>query len=90
MDKKFEFCFQDKSKQNSIEFDFDGFDEQLKFRVQDNTIYLEGDSAGLLVLAKLMIKMALCGYQSGFHIHIPEDFDESKPGTQLCIGVIKP
>jgi hypothetical protein len=90
MDKRFEFTFKDESARNTISFDYENYEERLVLRTEGDVVYLEANPEALLTLAKLMIKMALCDYSNGFHVHVPEDFDASKPGKQICIGVLRP
>lgn len=36
---------------------------------------LSANSQAFLALAKIFIKMAVCDYKEGFHLHLPKDFD---------------
>ncbi|MBC6419041.1 MAG: hypothetical protein GDA44_09765 [Prochloron sp. SP5CPC1] len=76
MKKKFEFEFEDCSSENTIKFDFDDeMDEDMKVVIENNTSVIYANKDAYLVLAKALIKMALCEYSPGFHFHLRQNFD---------------
>jgi hypothetical protein len=85
MNKKFEYVFTDESPR-TISFDYDEkSEEKMSVVVENGTCVIYANQFALLTLAKVLVKMGLCGYQKGFHIHIGEDFDVDNPE---CLRVI--
>ncbi len=55
-----------------------------KYRVEcesDGSVNLFGNKDGLLYLANVLIRCALGGYQSGFHVHVPLNSSVSGPNV---------
>lgn len=80
MNRRFEFEFEDESERGTISFDYsESDDERLSVSIEEGVPVVYANRAALLVLAKTLIKMAVCGYPDGFHMHLKEDFDADKP-----------
>ena len=83
--KKFEYEFEDFSSQNRIEFDFDEeIDEKLEVVIESGMPVMYANKEAYLTLAKSFLKMALCEYSSGFHLHLRQDFDGDQRETIRC------
>ena len=63
-------------------------DEVLRFGLEDSEYYLNANRAGCLALAKLLLKMSLGEYATGFHIHLGEDFGDTNGAKNLSIALI--
>lgn len=88
MKKSFEFEFQDQSSSDQISFDYsDNDEEELRFGIADDEVFITANRAAFLCLAKLFVKLALGSYKPGFHIHIGEDFSGSSQGRSLHISL---
>ena len=86
MKKKFEFEFTDKSSNNEISFEYDDEDEEeIEIIIENGMPVLYANSQALLVLAKTFIKMAMCDYKTGFHVHFHKDLDADKPNIIRCV-----
>ena len=70
--KTFTFEFEDDSPK-SISFECEG-DEQLRTTVEGGVPFVFANRAGMLALAKLLIKLSLGTYRDGFHVHLRADF----------------
>lgn len=80
MKKRFEFEFDDHSQQGTISFDYDeAVDERMSVCVENGIPAIYANRAALAFFAKTFIKMALCPYPDGFHIHLNQDLDAEKP-----------
>jgi hypothetical protein len=80
MKRRFEFEFEDESDLRTISFDYkESNGEELRALIEDGIPVIYANPAALLVLAKVLIKMAVCEYRDGFHVHLEEDFDADKP-----------
>lgn len=76
MKQKFEFEFEDQSSENRISFEFDdSAEEDFSISFEDGVAVMYANRAALLTLAKAFVKMALCDYSDGFHIHLRKNFD---------------
>lgn len=77
--KTFTFAFEDKSPK-SIRYECEG-DEYLRTSVEEGMPFLYANRAGMIALAKLLIKMGTGEYREGFHVHLRSDFsgDGDKP-----------
>jgi hypothetical protein len=83
--KKFEYEFEDESFRKTISFEYDDeIDEEMEVSVENGVPCLYVNRQALLALAKTFIKMALCDYQDGFHVHLSQDFDGDKPEAIRC------
>lgn len=87
--KTFTFDFDDESPK-SLAYECDG-NEYLRTSVEGGVPFLLANSAGMLALAKLLIKMGMGEYEEGFHIHLQADFsgDGGQPDV-LTILLNKP
>jgi len=89
--KKFNFEFIDESakasaaKNDKITYEYLG-DEKLSLQVIDGATYLFANKAGMLTLAKTLLKLGLSDYKEGFHVHLHKDFYADTEEI-LCIGV---
>lgn len=80
MKKRFEFEFDDQSQQGTISFAYDdAVDERMSVLVENGIPVIYANRATLVFLAKTFIKMALCAYPDGFHVHLNQDMDADKP-----------
>ncbi len=80
MKRQFEFEFEDESQTNTISFEHNELvNEKLTVSVEAGVAVIYANRQALLVLGKTLIKMAICPYHDGFHIHLEEDFDGDKP-----------
>lgn len=85
MKRQFEFEFEDESPR-AITFEHsESVDEKLSVLVEHGVSVIYANRAALLVLGRTLIKMAICAYPDGFHVHLEEDFDVDKPETLRVI-----
>jgi hypothetical protein len=76
MKQKFEFEFEDQSLDNAITFEYDdAVEEKFDLCIENGVAVMYANSQALLSIAKLFIKIAICDYQKGFHLHLTRDFD---------------
>jgi hypothetical protein len=76
MKRRFEFEFEDQSSTNSISFEYDELvEEEINTSLKDETVVIFANRQVLLALAKVFIKIALCDYPKGFHLHLKKNFD---------------
>ncbi len=76
MKRKFEFEFEDLSPANGITFEYsDSSDEELNVDIENDVSTMYANRQAFLSLAKLFLKIALCDYPAGFHLHLKKDFD---------------
>jgi hypothetical protein len=77
--KSFAFDFEDRSPK-SIAFECDGT-ERLRTSVEAGVPFVFANRAGMLALAKLLVKLSTGEYEQGFHIHLRRDFsgDAAQP-----------
>ncbi len=77
--KSFTFDFEDKSPK-SIAYECDG-SERLQTSVEEGCPFVFANRAGMLALAKLLVKLSLGEYRQGFHVHLRRDFsgDAAQP-----------
>jgi hypothetical protein len=80
MERRFEFEFSDQSSENRITFEYDDdSDESFNISFNDGVPTIYANRSALIMLAKTFIKMSLCEYSGGFHVHLRQDFDADKP-----------
>jgi hypothetical protein len=72
--KTFTFDFEDRSPK-SIAYECGGT-ERLHTSVEAGVPFVFANRAGMLALAKLLIKISLGQYKQGFHIHLRPDFSD--------------
>ena len=93
MEKKiFHFEFDDESaaasgsRHDKITYEYSA-EEDERFRVEmiDGTPFIFANSAGLLTLAKILIKIGTSEYKDGFHVHLSQDFNADCPEA-LAVG----
>jgi len=83
--KQFEFSFADESSSRKLTFEYGPEDDELlRFGQENGEIFLFANRSGCLALAKIFIKLALGGYQPGYHVHAGEDFS----ADGLCLGLL--
>ena len=70
--KSFTFDFEDRSPK-SIAYECEGT-ERLRTSVEAGVPFLFANRAGMLALAKLLVKLSMGEYKPGFHIHLRSDF----------------
>ena len=75
--KTFEFSFDDLSENNAISYEVDT-DSRLSLDVCNDNLIIYLNKNGALTLSKLLAQIALGEYESGFHIHLQEDFNTDK------------
>ncbi|MBW4536654.1 MAG: hypothetical protein KME09_22230 [Pleurocapsa minor HA4230-MV1] len=76
MKRKFEFEFEDQSLENTITFEYDdATEEEIDLCIENGVAVMYANSQALLSMAKLFVKIAICDYQKGFHLHLTKDFD---------------
>jgi hypothetical protein len=71
----------DVRKQNAIDLPAELLTDG-QYRVEcenDGSVNVFGNKDGLLYLANVLIRCALGGYESGFHVHLPLDSSASGP-----------
>jgi hypothetical protein len=74
MNKKFEFEFEDTSPSSSILFEYDELiDEKINVVLEKNIPVVYANKQALLSIAKTFIKLSMCDYANGFHIHFTKD-----------------
>lgn len=80
MNRKFKFEFEDQSSKNSISFEYDdAVEEKMTVVVENGVPVMYANRQAFLSLAKTFVKIALCDYSDGFHIHLRKDFDGEQP-----------
>ena len=78
-DKSFEYNFA-VDKPNRITFEYSPeADERMRTDVQEGVPFLSLNRPAMITLARILIKMAYGDYTSGFHVHLPEDFNADLP-----------
>ena len=83
---KFEYEFEDLSENNKLRIDYSENTPNIKCEIIDGVPYLFANKDGLMTVAKMLIKMSLCDYPNGFHIHLGTNFgDPSEAGSAICI-----
>ena len=87
--KSFAFDFEDGSPK-SIAYECEGT-ERLRTRIEGGVPFVFANRAGMLALAKLLVKLSMGEYKQGFHIHLRSDFsgDAAQPDV-LTILLDKP
>ena len=70
--KTFAFDFEDRSPK-SIAYECEGI-ERLRTSVEAGIPFVFANRAGMLALAKLLVKLSMGEYKQGFHIHLRADF----------------
>lgn len=90
MNKKFVFEFVDEAPKNALSYEYEAEDSTEKMQVvmENGSPVLYANQQGCLVLAKAFIKLAICDYKEGFHIHLHKDFDGDQPET-IRVGLVK-
>ena len=91
--KTFHFEFKDESaaetgrKNDAITYEYSqAEDERLRCEMIAGAPVISGNSAGLLTLAKVLIKVSMNKYRDGFHVHLHEDFNAERPEV-LAVGL---
>lgn len=80
MKRKFKFEFEDQSSENSISFEYDDVvEEKMTVVLEDGVPVMYANRQAFLSLAKTFVKIVLCDYSDGFHIHLAKDFDTEQP-----------
>ncbi len=72
--KNFTFDFEDRSPK-SIAYERDG-PERLRTTTEAGGPFVFANRAGMLALAKLLVKLSIGEYKHGFHIHLRSDFSD--------------
>jgi hypothetical protein len=77
--KSFAFDFEDRSPK-SIAYECEGT-ERLRTKTEAGIPFVFANRAGMLALAKLLVKLGMGEYKRGFHIHLRSDFsgDAAQP-----------
>jgi hypothetical protein len=84
--KVFQYEFEQNSH-NSISYEFSlEEDEKMDLLMLGGTPFLHLNRSGMLMLARILIKMAHGDYDDGFHLHLKKDFNEDLP-ERLVIGL---
>jgi hypothetical protein len=87
--KKFAFDFEDRSPK-SIAYECDGT-ERLRTSVEAGVPFVFANRAGMLALAKLLVKLSMGEYKQGFHVHLRPDFSgDAARGDALTILLDEP
>ena len=95
MQKRFEFEFVDESAAASgkpsdrLTFPEYTGDEQLQVFEVEGVPTVSANRDGLLMLARILVKMALSDYRDGFHLHLYEDFNADLKEA-LVLGRLRP
>lgn len=83
--RTFAFEFQDDSP-DSLAYELDGT-ERLHTVVEDGVPFVFANRAGMLALAKLLIKMASGSYADAFHVHLRRHFSDDA-GTDDALTLL--
>jgi hypothetical protein len=77
--KTFTYQFGDESPK-AVSYEC-GESERLRTSVHDGVPFVYANRAGMLALAKLLVKLSLGDYKDGFHVHLRADFggDAAEP-----------
>jgi hypothetical protein len=82
--KSFAFDFEDKSPK-SIVYECEGA-ERLRTSVEAGAAFVFANRAGMLALAKILVKLGMGEYRQGFHVHLRSDFsDDAAQADALTI-----
>jgi hypothetical protein len=85
MKRTFVFEFQEE-KNNCITFEYSQkADERLDTLVENNIPILSLNRSAMITLAKMLIKMALGSYDSGFHVHFRKDLNADLPDRLIVM-----
>ncbi|MEL6912199.1 MAG: hypothetical protein AAFY50_05990 [Cyanobacteria bacterium J06648_1] len=85
MRKKFEFEFEDESP-NCMSFEYDeDIEEEMEIVLEGGIPFLSANKQAYMALAKIFIKMAMCDYEAGFHVHLRKDLDADLPEVLCCL-----
>ena len=77
---QFNYEFIDESENSSISYEYsEEFDEQLCVKIEDGVPVLYANKSALGLLAKTFLKLSMCDYKEGFHLHLNSDFDADEP-----------
>ena len=89
----FHFEFEDESatetgrKHDGITYEYSlAEDEHLRCTIIDGAPFISGNSTGLIMLAKILVKISMSKYRDGFHVHLRKDFNADLPEI-LTIGI---
>jgi hypothetical protein len=75
----FQYEFEQNSH-NSISYEFSlEEDEKMDLLMLEGTPFLHLNRSGMLMLARILIKMAHGDYDDGFHLHLKKDFNVDLP-----------
>ena len=77
--KNFTFDFDDKSPK-SIAYECEGT-ERLRTSVEGSVPFVYANRAGMLALAKILVKIGMGEYRQGFHVHLRSDFSDDAAQT---------
>jgi hypothetical protein len=74
--QKIQFEVEQESRRKSITFEYsEANGERLRIEMNDGVPYLVANQAGMLALAKLLMKVGSARRSDGFFIHLREHFD---------------
>jgi len=79
MTKQFTYVY-DEDRKDSISFEYSpDADEKLATSVEHGVPFIYLNRAGMITLAKILIKIASGSYSDGFHVHLHGDFNADAP-----------
>jgi hypothetical protein len=83
--KSFAFDFEDKSPK-SIAYECEGA-ERLRTSLEAGVPFVFANRAGMLALAKILVKVGTGEYRQGFHVHLCSDFsgDAAQPDALTIV-----
>jgi hypothetical protein len=93
MKKVFHFEFEDESaaesgsKHDGITYEYSvAENERLRIEMVNGVPFIFANGSGMLMLAKILVKIALGKYKNGFHVHLHQDFNADSPEV-LGVGL---
>jgi len=79
MKKTFTFEYEeDRPESLSYQLSFEE-DERLESAVENGVPFIYLNRSAMIILAKILIKIANGSYKNGFHVHLHKDFNENEP-----------
>lgn len=79
MKKTFKFEFEDLSSSGAITYDCSNEgEEKFTVSIENGMPVIYANREAFLLLSKICAIFALSDYDSGFHVHLPHDFDEEQ------------
>lgn len=77
----------EQDRHNSISYEYSSEeDEKMDMFMAEGTPFVHLNRSGMLMLARILIKMAQGDYDDSFHVHLRKDFNPDLP-ERLILGI---